>query len=719
MSKPLESKSKINSASSIQTRIEDELFLSLLPSDKTKTKALNFRGIKPSIDSTKAFQSAKGKIEDEGEICRRAENNIDYFIKKSASYKEKVKKLEEGLKLLLKVWLKKKDNCKPETFTLLAKVYLLRSRVFRPRGFTIPKKKEEALSKGLDFIKKIKELEWNQKALQIKAMLYLESERIKVYYDDFEDILKSAIDSMDEGKVLNDIFNIWICLRYCEEINSDYDDLLEELTNLKLDDIPFENARAYYILDNLDEMKSEMKKAIQGLDGVRFSNPIWNDIVEFLKKLKDKDIEGWEKLALQSYEVCEEQSQRTSNIFLRLYWSGLRDLYDLAFLAAGDTQEGLKQKAKIADSLKNRPATRYSVWKNEITDKAELEAEENSLIGGYIRDIPKLSLEQNKKHFQSELKDLTSIPSNSVAIHFYYNNLEQKGYAIIYDKDTNDWKLEPFECEIIYKSYRTWQDNYNREGINNVDVSYLLDLCKCIGHTLRFLFEIKVNKSIYFIPHDFIRRLPLHGAIKNNGNGEEILLEQHKCFYLPTWYSTTIKKEDELENKFIIQYPVGNLFIELAGYKFLQSLDELYKLEKSPQILIISCIGKADDVNPFNSKLLINKDGKTLRELLLEFKVKLNGSCVLIGACESDFIPTLTSPIDEHLSLSLPFLNNGASEIISTMWEIYPEDLRNIVLKDASINSLWMWQKEKIDDYKNGDSNSFYKALAFRVISSV
>lgn len=149
----------------------------------------------------------------------------------------------------------------------------------------------------------------------------------------------------------------------------------------------------------------------------------------------------------------------------------------------------------------------------------------------------------------------------------------------------------------------------------------------------------------------------------------------------------------------------------------INNLEELKNYPNPPSLLVVLCQGAANIINPFDSKLLLNKVGIKLSKLLSE-KINLKNSRVYLGACETDFVPPLSSPLDEHLSLSIPFLLNDASEVISTMYEISPNDRDEIISNNADFESVKNYQLSKLKDYKRGDPNSFYKAIAFRMLKT-
>ena len=105
----------------------------------------------------------------------------------------------------------------------------------------------------------------------------------------------------------------------------------------------------------------------------------------------------------------------------------------------------------------------------------------------------------------------------------------------------------------------------------------------------------------------------------------------------------------------------------------------------------------------------------------------VNGSCVIMSACEADLVPPLSGPLDEHLSFASALLIKNAREILGGMWIVHLEDMMEIInrIDNCSHDSLdvgaelWRWQREKIEEgiraYRNGVSTLLFRYITFRI----
>lgn len=434
---------------------------------------------------------------------------------------------------------------------------------------------------------------------------------------------------------------------------------------------------------------------------------------------------------------------------IRWYWSRMRDLYDLAFLAK---DEPLK-KAEIADSLKSRPALQWNDWEALARDDKEnaefyraiFEAEAQALGGGFIKAHQELRKECSKRyHKDREQQPLGKVPEGWIVIHFYLNHLEEKGYALIYDGDLKKWREEPetFEYDGIFNAFKEWQTNYNRLPHNRKYLSskQLEALCKKIGEEMEFLFKLPSDptnpKKVLFIPHDFLHRLPLHGAISKE---EKVFLENHPSCYLPAWSLAQVEDDNNINNInsiYLLKNDYRDEFVKLKGYLSKQPLflikdpaspEDFKSISSPPNLLIVICHGKADMVNPFNAKIILTGSGITHLEIL-QPSIRLNKTKVFLGACETDLVPLPSDILDEHLSISTAFLEKGASEILGALWEADIGDIagdeenegiayRCCNTSDTLRDIIRKWQIENIGKYKE-EKNSYYlfRPLTFRVL---
>jgi len=395
-------------------------------------------------------------------------------------------------------------------------------------------------------------------------------------------------------------------------------------------------------------------------------------------------------------------------------------LYDLAFIAADKPQK----KAEIADSTKNRTALAHSVWVKEATEEERL-ADEASSQGRYIKDLPELAKKKKSgKTSEDNKRDIEKLPENWTSVHFYLNHLENQGYALIYNGCDRSWKEEKFDFAELFQSFLTWQTNYSRYGMKAAP--YLVDLCISIGKSMPFLFNIPESHSVVFIPHDFLRRLPLHGAIRTVDGKKEVFLEKHASCYLPAWNLPQITDEGNSTENYLLknfnEYRYEALKNKITNGNIFDSISRagIEKLDKHPNYLFLLCHGKADSANPFNSKLRLKDEPLAYRDIQ-GLKMNLNGSKIFLGACESDLLPPQSDTVDEHLSLSSAFINKGASIVVGAMWEIYFTVLEKVFIKlfdnNATALFLQQWQKEGIVKWRdNNNPEAFSNYIALRLI---
>lgn len=685
-----------------------------LPSDETLLKTIIKIKEDPAVQET----AVRGV----------AEQYIENF-QKAKKHNERRDTLERALNLLIDINRMRQGDLKASTLALIAWIYLLRSRIIHPKGRTIPEKKKGAVKKGIEFIEKaISKTPSDLAILKLKGELYLELERIggkRGEEASLKEVLKQALPTGAER--LEKFIDVKIATRYSEMQRSD-DQFLNQIIESKLGDIELEKARACRLRNDEGGILNNMKGIKKSLQSKYFSDPYWDDTVNFLKDLReDNRKEYWKRLTLDVYEICKEKEEETANLHLRWYWSRQRDLYDLAFLAA----DSIEEKARIADSLKSRPALQWGGWeelcKQDIKYKETyeniLENAAAALAGGYIKGLDKGSLKLPGGSGQlSDEIDITEIPKGSIAVHLYLNQLEGKGYALVYDGDSAKWAVSDFEFKGLFDAFLTWQTNYSRT--KSQSAGSLVTLCKKIGESMPFLFDLSPDKRVLFISHDFIHRLPLHGAINHS---DEVFLEKHPCCYLPAWSLASPKQGTKPQGRILLKYfdkyafPQLNQIPWTSPPKDQASADDFRAICSPPGLIVILCHGKADAANPFNAKLKLLGKGLTHLEILRS-DVNLNGSSVVLGACETDLVPPLSTPLDEHLSISTALLSKGALHVLGTMWEVKVARIEQVMALYEQGEMDWVskitnWQKEQILKWREkNNSLILYDAIAFRVL---
>jgi len=628
-----------------------------------------------------------------------------YLIKEYEQYgrndwkhDEQRKVLEKAVRLFDKVnGIKSKEN-KIDVSVDMARAYLYRSRIIRPKGFTPPAKKIEALKKALELCKKSR----NPEAKHIAGLAALELNRCELPVEKLEecglanDEIKKMLKNATKGVSIQDFsidkiiefYQIRLLLEYKE--NGDYQD--EIIKNVlfsftgkdgsKLEDgLELEQYKVA-VINNMDQRETFFIKLYNRLrhNSTPFFHPLWSDTVKFIRYLYKSKKPAWKRAATLLWDLAEEKSLKISSLHIRWYWSKQRDLYDLAFLAAIEDND-LKLANDIADSIKSRPALTWQVIEQVNNEKLNkvLEQYAKALGSHYIKGLSKTKPEIPKKnHFKSEVTK-----TNSIIVQFYLVQLEEfeddrKGFALIYNNGWNYDDKYRFNYNLIWNKYQEWQSLYFSFEYNCRDGSSksLKELCKISGEELNFLFKITEEKrNMVLIPHDFLHRIPIHSSIHNRS----ILCAEYNCTYWPTLSMKPVENMEDNKKTQILQYFSEKEERILEGLKSLHekfdikkidaSLEDLTNLKNdSPGLLTILCHGQADTVNPFFSKLLL-KDHLSLLSLASQESF-LSGNRVYLGACETDLMTPLNNPIDEHISAASILLLKGASEVLATMWEV-------------------------------------------------
>lgn len=401
-----------------------------------------------NTDTTKLRQEEK-------DIVNLARKCIQDSRDQKISNKERTVLLEDALKLLITLWTKARKRLCPSTFTVIAEAYLLRSRIFRPKGVNVPGKKREAIRKGIEFVNKaILKEPTNTDASRTLALHYLEQEMVDTEEIDKSKLKKALKEALNKEctRFNESIDDVNIAIRYAELEKSESGNLqettknyLERVIQSEFEDTEWENgillkkAKAYYLLGNDAEVKKNIRIFSNQLveDDIHFAHPLWSEVVAFIKELKDSGKEYWKEVTLCVYDACHKQEKETATLSLRWYWSQLRLLYDLAFIAA----DSLQKKAEIADSLKTRPPLHIKaleeLGKKYINIKDIVEANYRAVYG-YIKKAKKLSGMEHEKEVKAVQRDIEDV-KDWVVIHFYINQYEQNGYAIVYDGYSKKW----------------------------------------------------------------------------------------------------------------------------------------------------------------------------------------------------------------------------------------------------------------------------------------
>lgn len=681
----------------------------------------------------KIIEVRTGKTKRSGWL-KQAKTWLDEYegLKEQMAFRQRRKKLEDVIRLLLPI----KDNDRPETgeLVLLARAYLYRSMLFRPKGYTTPARKIEALLEAHRLLpEKDHQHETDIWKLWAQVCLELENENHFQFSEEDKKNLKRAVEAVVNSGV-SGMGDLLILVRYAEiaQDASFLEPVFNETRNWgqPFDLMLFKARSSFLKTRDPEEIHTFAKQAIEKSPEA-FSDPFWNELVWFLNRIKAEKQDIWKQLSLDAWELCRaKEKEITTNVILHWHWSQRKALYDLAFLAA----ETPKDKARVADSLKSRPALRYNAlqdMRNRETVKRILETEDGARDRRYLKNFSgKMGREISGKIEKYPPLPSSALPDEWVAVHFYLNEADQTGYALVVDSK-GKWKECRFDYRELFLQFQKWQAVYaTKDEAETSKIVYRL--CRKIGETMPFLFDKNLfyDKSVLFVPHGFLHHLPLHAAIEKDS--EKVFFVEHAVRYLPAWHLTrfypknyttngkwyfTVNTEAEGDYEKLLKLFPGNQESE-------KKLEEYLRI--NPEVLAVLCHGKCDLLNPFRSKLMLNPEWSILD--ILSFQSRIKGARIFLGACESDMSPFSDNPLDEHLSLSSVFLTSGAREVIGGVYRLEPPKIDmcyRAILEKAKKEGLerlnlpeelQSWQIEKMKKKPSENPRQFYEIIPFRIM---
>jgi hypothetical protein len=650
----------------------------------------------------------------------------------------------------------------------LARAYYLRGKIIRPKGFTVPAKKIETLKYAEEKLAELVNNDKTGEACRLRAMIHIDLAALKDgdgqegKPDNYREVLAAAVQTFSSSTGANkteEIERIHIILARAEDdpdwANNGGGNLLQGILGNPQAPI-LQKARASLLLNDTGAAIRNARAAIATMTkkALAFSHEDWRLLVLLLRELRNRTTLGSDDLILEAWkEVSRLERSTKRDLHVRWYWSRQRDLYDLAFHAAG---RDYATKARIADSLKARPALHLS----QAADLGlAVEQMEMGFLDRYILGLTEKD-EAAKDALQSDTGSTLwpKLPKPWIAVHYYLSNgfglpvgeaKEKLGYALIHDSEKNaeeSWTEKEFNYHPIWSAYMTWQENYQAslwKNENDQDRSGqeaatdLERLCRTMGRDMDFLFDTAVippERPVVFIPHEFLHRIPIHMALQAGENQviKGCWMQTNPSSYLPALWlhgeNNAVSSPGSTVPLALIKWKNPDTIVSTVqssgGTTIVDaSKDDLLSMNSSPNPLIVYCHGHGHPANPFASSLdLIGQP--TVLDILRNKKFSLEGVPVFLGACETDLVPPMVSSVDEHLSLSFAFLQKGAPELLGSLWkdldafsaEILENHLNNRY--QSMSKSLWRWSGGKISRFLRNPHqiDILYKIAPFRCL---
>ena len=651
----------------------------------------------------------------------------------------------------------------------LGRALFLRAKIIRRKGFTVPLKKRKLLTEALHTLSSQAATD----ATRLRAWIYYELARLDDDGDWFRGMTDMGWQALREAvgrkiELSAHPEDAVLLLAVAEKDLKGYKSNLEALMTVP-EVNPLDRSWAAWLLGNKNDAIIQAKMAA-GRMPAAFSHEKWERLVRLIRLMAEKmpTVPGWQTLAFKTWQSCRKRERRTNHLHLRWYWSQQKELYDLAFRAAVLPEK----KAEIADSLKSRPALTLSQLQDRVNTDEELKKLYEEEAIGY--------LDQYIKDFSGGPQELVddihwrNLPAPWVAVHFYLEDRKgekggkETGHALIYNSKKSGqiaWSERVFKQNPLWQAFWAWQEAYNhhgdKAGYDNNELEKcavpLEVLCYTLGREMSFLFEPALfppGQPVLFVTHDFLHRLPIHMAMKNEKNGHRLVwAETQRSTYLPAFWIW--QKRQQMEGKEVkssTNPPVvminlsesDNARTHLAdkvaeevrsqqGKVYDPALaDTLFKITDPPSVLAILGHGEAHPVNPFASCLLdtTSKIWVTVQDILAS-KLNIAGSKVTLATCEADLVPPLSSTVDEHLSISTALLQKNNAELLGSLWRVGPGQADALTLKmlrekdKPMLDVLAKWQWEQIDEYyQNVNVNQMealkilYRCAPFRLLGT-
>ena len=263
----------------------------------------------------------------------------------------------------------------------------------------------------------------------------------------------------------------------------------------------------------------------------------------------------------------------------------------------------------------------------------------------------------------------------------------------------------------------------DHEDINNS----LLELCRECGETLKPVFGKINTEKILFIPHGFLHLVPIHASKLD----DKFLFQEKVCMYLPYWglapaqpYKANTKGEilianwdRELDLKDLIRLDWSNKINQNTADDFFTMIENN---GNPPSLLVLYSHGQGNYLNPYHSRFLLKNSPLTHQRILQDLpEAAVQGSKVVLTACESDLVNASFGLVDEHLSLVNAFLQKGTKEVIGALYACGTDVANEIIqkVKQTPQKPLYELLTEKQQEWlAKWKENKMIKIAVFRTI---
>jgi CHAT domain-containing protein len=257
--------------------------------------------------------------------------------------------------------------------------------------------------------------------------------------------------------------------------------------------------------------------------------------------------------------------------------------------------------------------------------------------------------------------------------------------TLVISQQLNNLLIAPIEAELV---------SIEHIVIIPYGILHYLPFAALLDNDQKYLIE---KKSISIAPSATVLDICMkkgEALLRDQINASEILALGNPDLNNPAYELPFAEKEIE---------SVELLYPNVLSYFNKDATETIFKTKsKTPRMILLSCHGEFDAVNPLFSSLLLAADEKNDGRLEAHeiFGLDLNADLVVMSACETGLAKVSVG--DELIGLSRSFIYAGSSSLTSSLWKV--DDLATAVMIKRFFRYL-----------KTGDSKSraLQKAVLF------